>query len=238
MRYQTIFITGIHTGLGNALTRAFLDEGTDVFAVSRQQPGDLPDTAQLRFRSVDLSRADDIRAGVRELLEPAKQLDLVLLNAGVLGEIKDLSDTTLDEIAAVMDINVWANKLIYDTLLNMQIQVRQLVAISSGAAFNGSAGWGAYSISKSALNLMFRVYAHEHPETHFNCLAPGLVQTQMLDYVCSLDDDERYPAVGRIRSAVGTDRMQTASEAAERLLDVFPRLLEHPTGAYVDIRDM
>jgi NAD(P)-dependent dehydrogenase (short-subunit alcohol dehydrogenase family) len=238
MRFQTIFITGIHTGLGNALTQALLDKGAEVFAVSRQRPDDLHNAARLQFCSLDLSHTDQIGEGIREFLAPVRQLDLVLLNAGVLGEIKDLHDTGLDEIATVMDINVWANKLIYDTLLEMQIQIRQLVAISSGAAFNGSGGWGAYSISKSALNLMFRVYAHENPDTHFICLAPGLVQTKMLDYVCSLDVDQRYPAVGRIRSAVGTDGMQTTSQAARRLLDVFPRLLEYPTGSYVDIRDM
>ena len=115
-----------------------------------------------------------------------------------------------------MDVNVWANKLIYDTLLEMQIQVGQLVAISSGAAINGSAGQGALHI-KVALNLMFRVYAQENPTTHFTCLAPGLVQTQMLDYMCSLDADDRYPALGIIRSAVGTERMQTPSQAAKRL---------------------
>jgi NAD(P)-dependent dehydrogenase (short-subunit alcohol dehydrogenase family) len=238
MHDQTIFITGIHTGLGNALTKAFLDRGAEVFGVSRQRPDDLDNAARLRFRRLDLSHTEEIRDGVRELLAPVKQLDLVLLNAGMLGEIKDLRDTSLGEIAAVMDINVWANKLIYDTLLDMQIRVRQLVAISSGAAFNGSGGWGAYSISKSALNLMFHVYAHENPDTHFICLAPGLVQTQMLDYVCSLEVDDRYPAVGRIRSAVGTERMQTMSQAAQRLLDIFPRLLEYPTGSFVDIREM
>jgi NAD(P)-dependent dehydrogenase (short-subunit alcohol dehydrogenase family) len=238
MKYQTVFITGIHTGLGKALTQAFLDSGADVFAVSRQRPDDLSNPAKLRFRSVDLSRTEEVRDAVRESLDPVKQLDLVLLCAGVLGEIKDLRDTSLKEIAAVMDVNVWANKLIYDTLLDMRVQTRQLVAISSGAAFNGSGGWGAYSISKSALNLMFRVYAHENPDTHFVCLAPGLVQTQMLDYVCSLDVDQRYPAVGRIRSAVGTDRMQTPSQAARRLQDVLPRLLEYPSGSYVDIREM
>ena len=238
MHAQTIFITGIHTGLGNALTQAFLNDGAEVFAVSRRRPDNLHNSARLRFRALDLSKTEEIRDAVREFLGPVKRFDLVLLNAGVLGEVKDLCETSLEEIAAVMDINVWANKLIYDTLLEMQTKARQVVAISSGAALNGSAGWGAYSISKSALNLMFRVYAHENPETHVTCLAPGLVQTQMLDYICALDDDKSYPAVGQIRSAVGTDRMQTTSQAAERLLEALPRLLKYPTGSYVDIRDM
>ena len=238
MHYQTIFITGIHTGLGKALTQAFLDAGADVFAVSRRRPADLNNSDRLRFCALDLSETDQIRDRIKEFLRTTKQLDLVLLNAGMLAEIKDLSDTSLAEIAAVMDVNVWANKVIYDSMRELHIANSQLVAISSGAAFNGSGGWGAYSMSKSALNLMFRVYAHENPDTHFACLAPGLVHTRMLDRVCSLDVDERYPAVGRIKSALGTDRMQTPSQAATRLMDTFPQLLEYPTGAYVDIREM
>jgi NAD(P)-dependent dehydrogenase (short-subunit alcohol dehydrogenase family) len=175
---------------------------------------------------------------MRSFLDGTRQIDLVLLNAGVLAPIKDLRDTSVEEISAIMDVNVWANKLIYDTLLEMQIPVRQLVAMSSGAAINGSAGQGAYSISKSALNLLFRVYAHENTETHFTCLAPGLVQTQMLDYLCSVDAEDRYPALGIIRSAVGTDKVQTPSQAARRLLDSLPRLREYPTGSYIDIREL
>jgi benzil reductase ((S)-benzoin forming) len=56
--------------------------------------------------------------------------------------------------------------------------------------------------------------------------------------MCSLDADDRYPALGIIRSAVGTEKMQTPSQAAKRLLDILPRLREYPTGSYVDIREM
>jgi benzil reductase ((S)-benzoin forming) len=238
MHYQTVLITGVHTGLGKALTQALLNDGADVFGVSRGRPNDLENDARLRFCSLDLAKTDCIRDGMRGLLETTERLDLVLLNAGVLPPIKDLRDTSLEEISAVMDVNVWANKLIYDTLLEMHVEVGQLVAISSGAAINGSAGQGAYSISKSALNLLFRVYAHENPATHFTCLAPGLVQTQMLEYMCSLNADDRYPTLGIIRSAVGTNKIQTPAQAAKRLLDALPRLREYPTGSYVDIREM
>ena len=81
-------------------------------------------------------------------------------------------------------------------------------------------------------------YAHENADTHFTCLAPGIVQTQMLEHVCSLNVGERYPAVQHIKSAIGTEQMQTPALAASRLLAAFPRLLEYPTGAFVDIREM
>ena len=73
--------------------------------------------------SLDLAETDRIRDGIREFLGATERLDLVLLNAGVLAQIKDLRDTSLEEISVVMNVNVWANKLIYDTLLEMQIQV-------------------------------------------------------------------------------------------------------------------
>jgi NAD(P)-dependent dehydrogenase (short-subunit alcohol dehydrogenase family) len=236
--YEKIFITGVHTGLGNALAKTFLAREAEVYAISRSKPDELAENPRFHFRQLDLSRTEEIRDAIGQWLAPARYLDLVILNAGILGGIRDLRDTSLRDIAAIMDVNVWANKLIYDALLDVSIRVSQLVAISSGASVNGSGGWGAYSISKAALNLLFRVYAHEHPETHFVCLAPGLVHSQMLDYVCSLPDDQRYPAIGRIRSAMGTDRMQSPEQAAQRIIAALPKLLEYPTGSYLDIREM
>lgn len=238
MRYTNVFMTGIHTGLGNALADRFLSSESHVYAVSRSEPDELKDAPGLHFRNLDLSQPEVIRDTVARLLDGARSLDVAILNAGILGEIKDLRQTSLNEIATVMQVNVWANKLIYDTLLDLRIPVRQLVAISSGASVNGSGGWGAYSISKASLNLLFRVYAHEHPETHFTCLAPGLIHSPMLDYVCSLPEGERYPAVSRVKSAAGTERMQSPAQAAERLIAALPKLLDYPTGAYVDIREM
>lgn len=233
-----VMITGVHTGLGHSLAKQFLSAGGTVFGVSRHVPPDLRDQSNFHFRGLDLAELETIEPAITSLVAHAGELDLVILNAGVLGEIKDLCSTSLDEIERVMQINVWSNKVIFDTLQALPLPIKQVVAISSGAAFNGSGGWGAYSVSKSALNLLFRVYAHEHPATHFTCLAPGLVQTQILDYVCSLASDDRYPAVARIRDAMGTERMQSPDEAAERLIAVLPHLLEHPSGAFVDIRNL
>jgi NAD(P)-dependent dehydrogenase (short-subunit alcohol dehydrogenase family) len=238
MNVRDALITGVHTGLGNALAKALLSDGASVLGASRKRPEDIEDTPRFCFRKIDLAESEQVRDGLGPLLGSTRSLDLVILNAGVIGEIKDLGDTSLRELAAVMDVNVWANKLICDTLFDRGIKVRQIVGISSAAAFNGSGGWGAYSISKAALNLLLRVYAHEQPETHFTALAPGLVHSAMIDYICSLPEQETHPANARIRSAVGTDRMQSPAEAAQRVIQALPKLLEYPTGSYVDIREM
>jgi benzil reductase ((S)-benzoin forming) len=172
-----------------------------------------------------------------ELLKDVPVLDLAILNAGVLGTIQDLRDTSLDALRAVMDTNVWANKIIIDYLMARHT-VRQLIAVSSGSAVNGSAGWGAYSISKAALNLLVRVYAHEHPDTHVTAFAPGLVDTDMIYPVLHGDDPPDYEAVRRIRASGDAGRVMSPGTAAEATLDALPKLLETETGAYVDIRNL
>lgn len=237
MATKSVLITGIHTGLGHALARIYLDEGWQVYGVSRTPPEEIAADPRLRFAALDLRRFNAIPGVLRELLQKTDALDLVLLNAGVLGEIKDLRSTSVDELREVMDVNVWSNKVLIDTLLG-EIRVKQVVAISSGAAFNGSGGWGAYSISKSALNLLVRVYAHEHPKTHFTALAPGIVDTPMIRYILDQPENPRYAANGRIRAAQRESRVLPPETAAAMVHRRVPELLERQSGAYVDIRQM
>lgn len=237
MGNRRVLITGIHRGLGHALASTCIEDGWSVYGLSREPPEDLTGPG-LRFVPLDLRRFDEIPGAVRELLEGVESLDLAILNAGVLGEIKDLADTSLEEIHAVMDINVWANKILLDALVKSTRRVDQVVAISSGSAFNGSGGWGAYSISKSALNLLVRVYAHEHPETHMTAVAPGVVHTDMLDTVLAMDENPRYAANGRIRKALEESRVLMPGEAAAGILDRMQHIRQRPSGAYVDIRQL
>jgi NAD(P)-dependent dehydrogenase (short-subunit alcohol dehydrogenase family) len=232
-----VLITGIHTGLGHALARRCLEQGDRVLALSRVLPEDLADQEGLTFRALDLRRTEEIPDAVNVLLTGLDSIDLAVLNAGVLGEIKDLHQTSLEELRDVMDINVWANKVLIDALIAHHAPVNQIVAISSGAAFNGSGGWGAYSISKSALNLLIRVYAHEHPGTHFIALAPGVVETAMIRYILARPEDPRYGANGRIRKAAAEGRILDPETAAANILARVTELRRHSSGTYVDIRE-
>lgn len=239
-RVATALITGVRTGLGHALAKRLLDGGATVYGISRGAPPDLVKHERMNFHALDLRRFDEIGPGLGALLGQTNALDLVLLNAGVLGELKDLASTSYDEARAVMDINVWANKALVDALmLRPSIRVAQVIGISSGAAVYGSGGWGPYSISKAALNLLLRVYAHEHPQTHFTALAPGIVETAMIHTILAQPDDARFGATTRVKAAGQEGRIMTPDEAAQRLLDSVDALRgRYDSGAYVDVRDM
>jgi NAD(P)-dependent dehydrogenase (short-subunit alcohol dehydrogenase family) len=238
MRESNVLITGVHTGLGLGLARACLQSDRKVYAVSRNTPKSIADYENFVFRPLDLRRFDDIPKTIEIILGETTSLDLVFLNAGILGELKDLKETSLDEIRAIMEINVYANKVLVDTLMGLGMPIGHIVAISSGSAFNGSAGWGGYSISKSALNLLVRVYAHEHPGTHFTALAPGLVGTDMLDKVLGHPEVSRYEALARIRAAKADGRVMSTDIAADLIMSRIDDLRATPTGAYVDIRNL
>ncbi|MCD6212853.1 MAG: SDR family NAD(P)-dependent oxidoreductase, partial [Sulfurovum sp.] len=175
---KKILITGIGSGLGEALVQELLANGDTVYAIGRTFPKIFDKNPHFFFFPYDLSETFMLKAEIKAFIEN-HAFDIVILNAGLLGEIKTLAQTDLNEIKEVMEVNVWANKELIDTL-NEYAHVKQIVGISSGAAVNGSKGWGAYSLSKAGLNMLLSVYAKELPGIHFTALAPGVIDTPMV----------------------------------------------------------
>jgi len=232
-------ITGTSTGLGLAFARRCLARDDMVYGLSRGGcPIEHEDLVDLEFDLADLSNID---AAMGVLLDGVTHLDLLILNAGILGEIQPMAELEMDRLRDVMDINVWSNKMLLDSIYARGIQVDQVIAISSGAAVNGNKGWGAYSLSKAALNMLVKLYATEQLDTHFIALAPGLVDTGMQNYLCNPDkvDPIKFPSVKKMRAARCTEAMPKPVIAARNMLPIFDQLREEfPSGAFVDIRSL
>ena len=229
---QNILITGIGSGLGEALAKAYLENGDAVYAIGRTFPKVFDHYPHFFFFPYDLSQTFMIASDIVPFVKN-HSFDLVILNAGVLGEIDTLSNIQLSDIKEVMEINVWANKELIDTLSN-HATVTQIVGISSGAAVNGSKGWGPYSLSKSALNMLLKVYAKELPDIHFSTLAPGIIKTPMTDIIIEKVDEAVFPSAKKLKESY----IQTPQEAAKNLMFVIPKLLDYESGSFVDVREM
>ncbi len=229
---QKILITGASSGLGYALASAYLQKGATLYAIGRNEPKDLSSHPRFFFFPYDLSQTFTLQADIAPFVA-SHRFDLVILNAGVLGEIKSLLHSDLLELKEVMEINLWANKELIDTLLR-HAEIAQVVAISSGAAVNGSKGWGGYALSKAALNMLMKLYAAEAPHIRFNALAPGVIDTPMVRYILEEVDAENYPSAARLRNGP----IQSTEAAAKRLIETFPKLLTLENGAFYDVRKM
>ena len=234
---ETILITGVSFGLGHGLAKVYLEQGATVYGCSRNAPEEL--IAQgLIFQAIDLADAERGQPALAEWLSGVAQFDTVILNAAKLGEIRDMQATPLSDLRETMEINVWANKWLLDTLFTEERSVQQVVAISSGASLSGSRGWNGYSLSKAALNMLIQLYAGEQPRTHFTSLAPGLVDTAMQDYLTNLPTDERYKPLAILKAAKGTEQMPDGESCARRLIGAFPELRQRVSGSYADIRKL
>ncbi|WP_428606854.1 SDR family NAD(P)-dependent oxidoreductase [Sedimenticola sp.] len=235
---RTVLITGNSSGLGRGLTEAYLEKGWEVYGVSRRGCTDLG--GKLKDIRCDLTDYEAVPLAMENLLMGISHLDLVILNAGVLGKMQDLADTPLQDIQPVMDANVWSNKVLLDWLLGSGIRIDQIVLISSGASINGSRGWGAYALSKATLNMLTQLYAHEFPHTHLTALAPGLVDTAMQDVLCdpAQVDETRFPSVAKLRAARDTADMPKPGEAGQRIAEAIPGLKQLPSGSFADIRTL
>ncbi len=241
---MNVLITGNSSGLGLGLTESFLKQGAIVRGLSRRgcplktaHHSDYDDV--LRDELVDLGDLNKIENALESVLSDAYRLDLVVLNAGLLGKIEPLHQTDIHDLEYLYRVNVWSNKVILDWLIKQDMPVAQVVAISSGAAVNMHYGWGGYALSKASVNHLMHLYALEMPDTHLLAYAPGLIDTDMQSYLCEDVDTQVFPSVERLVNARGTKAMPNSTTAAQRLIELLPTLrANYPSGGFVDVRHL
>ena len=233
---KNIFITGTSSGLGLGFTQVYLENNDTVFGLSRR--GLKIDSGKYYDQQCDLENTEQIDNCLEQLLGKISQLDVVIFNAGILGNINEIRLTPLNELHQIMNINVWANKIILDWLINQNKIIKQVIFISSGAAVNGNKGWSGYALSKATLNMLTQLYADEMPNTHLTAFAPGLVDTAMQYVLCEQIDTQQFPSIQKLINARNTENMPKPFEAAQNIIKKFDDLFQIPSGEFVDIRKM
>jgi benzil reductase ((S)-benzoin forming) len=229
---SNIFITGTTSGLGKALAKTYSKTGYEIYGLSRTKSN------EYNHVTCDLERVYDISYKLSTLLKDVKEIDVVYLNAGVLGTIEYLNKIKLHDLETSFTINTWANKVIIDYMIMNNIEVKQVVAISSGASQKTYTGWGEYSISKAALNMMIQVYAEEHPDIHFLSVSPGPVDTPMQDYINKNIDGRKYKWKKKFSDMKKNNDLPEASWVADNLHQIMPTLKKYKSGSFLDLRNL
>lgn len=187
---RVALVTGASRGIGYAVAKMLAREGAHVIAVARTVGGleDLDDEIQAAGGSatlvpLDLTDMDGIDRLGGAIFERWKKLDILVGNAGLLGALTPLGHLEPKTWDQVMGINVTANwRLIrsLDPLLRASDAGRALF-VTSGAARSFKPYWGAYTVSKAALEALVLTYAAEAAISNVkvNLLSPGPVRTAM-----------------------------------------------------------
>ena len=188
LKDRIALITGASRGIGRAVALELAAAGAHVIAVARTEGGltELDDDINAIGGSatlvpLDLRDFDAIDRLGAAVFERWKKLDILIGNAGLLGNLGPMSHISPDDWQIMTDINLTANwRLIrsFDVLLR-QSDAGRAIFVTSGAARYCKAYWGGYAVTKAALDAMVKVYAAELADTNVrvNLLNPGPIAT-------------------------------------------------------------
>jgi NAD(P)-dependent dehydrogenase (short-subunit alcohol dehydrogenase family) len=197
-------ITGASRGIGRAAAVALAQAGAHVILVARTVGGlEEADDEIQKFGGTATLVPMNLRDGEAidrlgaSIYERWGRLDAFLGNAGVLGQLTPLAHLEPKTFQEVMEVNVNANwRLIrsLDPLLRLSDAGRVLF-VTSGAARKHTPYWGAYAVSKAALESLALTYAAECEggKVKVNLLNPGPMRTAMRKKAMPGEDPATLP---------------------------------------------
>ena len=184
---KTVLITGAGSGLGLALTKTFLENDWQVFAVYRQSAKlESIDSKALKLIQADLIRPNAINMIVNKLGNDP--LDALINNAGLYdsdGEDRALV-TSFDDISEIFQVNSIVPKLLSEAITPAlsKGQEKLVITISSGMGTYAKldkyhAEHWTYSASKTAVNYAMLSYGISHPDIKSVLINPGWMKTKI-----------------------------------------------------------
>lgn len=213
MTQRIALITGASRGIGRALAVELARQKTHVIALARTQGAleELDDEitslgGSATLVPLNLKDYDAFNRLSETILERWGKLDILVGNAGILGELSPLAHIDQSVWDAVMGINVTTN---WRLLKSMDLALRlseagRVVMITSGAAHSCKSYWGPYSISKAALEALAKTYASETSTTplRVTLFNPGPVRTNMRKIAMPGEDQSKLPTPQEVASHI------------------------------------
>jgi NAD(P)-dependent dehydrogenase (short-subunit alcohol dehydrogenase family) len=205
LQNKVALITGAGTGIGRACMVMFAKEGATVCGVSRTQRNLDETLRQVEAAggtgsvfSADLSTPEGAEAAVNACLERYGRIDVLLNAAGVgynwretsIGSMDPVHSTPIDKWHEVMGLNL--HSLFYVTRLALGRMIAQdrgsIVNVASIFGMGGAPDAHTYTATKGAIINLSKSIAVAYVDHHIRCnvVAPGFVQTQMVESVLPL----------------------------------------------------
>jgi NAD(P)-dependent dehydrogenase (short-subunit alcohol dehydrogenase family) len=167
---QIALVTGASRGIGAATARSLAARGAHVILVARTVGG-LEETEEAihaaggsaTIAPLDLADGESIGRLAAAVGERWGRLDILVLNAAMLGALAPVPSIDGKEFGRLLTLNVGANQALiaaFDPWLR-QSKTPRLVAVTSSVGASPRAYWGGYGASKAALETLALAYADE-----------------------------------------------------------------------------
>jgi NAD(P)-dependent dehydrogenase (short-subunit alcohol dehydrogenase family) len=205
---RVVLVTGAGSGIGRAVALALAQAGAQVVLLGRsvkklegvhaeiEKLGG-PEASIVPF-DLEKALAADYEALAAAVEQRYGRLDGLLHNAALLGTLTPIEQYEVPLFMRVMHVNVTAAFVLTQYLLPLlrKSQDATVLFTSSGVGKQGRAYWGAYAVSKFALEGLTQVLAPELENTssvRVNIIDPGKVRTAMRRQAYPSEDAQTLP---------------------------------------------
>ncbi|WP_439897756.1 YciK family oxidoreductase [Balneatrix alpica] len=216
LKDRIIIVTGAGDGIGREAAKTFAAHGATVVLMGRttskleavydeiEQAGH-PQPAIIPIH-LEGATAHDYELIAEKLAEEFGHIDGILLNAAILGQRTPIAQYEVDTWNQVMQVNVNSHFMLVKALLPLLEKAKDasVVFTSSSVGRKGRAYWGAYAVSKFAIEGLMQVLADEYEnisQVRFNSLNPGATRTQMRAYAYPGENPSVNPSPEQIMPA-------------------------------------
>ncbi|WP_079509150.1 SDR family NAD(P)-dependent oxidoreductase [Mesobacillus jeotgali] len=192
VKNKVVMITGVTQGLGKALTLKFAKEGAKLAICARRtielnkvREEALSYGVEVLAVTADVSIPREVERFVALALETFGRVDVLINNASILGPspMPLLLDYPEEDFTEVVKVNSVSAFLVTRRVLPAMLVQNEgaIINVTSEAGHVGYAGWGAYGISKFAVEGLTQTWADELKSTNIriNMVDPGEMDTEM-----------------------------------------------------------
>jgi NAD(P)-dependent dehydrogenase (short-subunit alcohol dehydrogenase family) len=188
---QIALVTGASRGIGAATALALASAGAHVVITARNAKG-LEAVEEAIFAAggsatiapLDLVETDSIAKLAGAVSERWQALDMLVLNAAMLGSLAAVPAIDPKELARTLTLNVSAQAAMiaaFDPLLR-KAKAGKVIGLTSSVGRKPRAYWGAYGASKAALETLLLAYGDEMEaisKVRVSIVDPGATRTDM-----------------------------------------------------------
>lgn len=166
MKNRIWFITGVSSGLGNALIRAVVQSGDFAIGTFRKQEqvdafnqGHVGKAFAIKM---DVTNSSEVSEGIEAIIKKFGKIDVVVNNAGF-GFAGGIEETSIEEVRNVFEANFFGALQVTQAVLPTLRKQKSghIIQISSHGGFKAMPGFGVYNASKFALEGMSEALAGE-----------------------------------------------------------------------------
>jgi NAD(P)-dependent dehydrogenase (short-subunit alcohol dehydrogenase family) len=220
-------VTGASRGIGAATAEALAEAGSHVVLTARgasalEQVEERIHAAggSATIAPLDLNDPENIHKLARAVAERWGSLDILILNAAMLGSLSPVEHLDAKELEKVFKLNVLANQALiaaFDPLLR-RAEKAEVIGITSSVGEEPRAFWGGYGASKAAFDTLLGAYADETAHAgrlRVQIIDPGATRTRMRQLAFPGEEPDSVKGPEVVAAAI-VERLQGDAETASR----------------------